>query len=342
MPRRPKGGPPPGERTPQPPPEQPELPTETITSIPDRGKVDESELLRSVDARAAQLKSKLDAALKQKQRGDRECLELTELISDGTLYFLLGLKQGGERTMRNAAQLIPVAEQFPKGQYGISGKELAREFERLPPDCFRSVIEIDMKQWQQLEREGMAVARQLKQVTDRIVLSRLHEHVIRKTIPREAAPADINRPLLEWNYPSGLIPDDAAYYLEKRGVTDWKTTELSRLYTLEAVWVHSGSSAEDKARYEQTKKSVGTSADYQGPVCRYFELPDALITAREQRWKDGRETKDSGRDFYAQDMLPVAQSTTKFFEDLLRDAVTKILKGETFLGDAEGKPFKKE
>lgn len=342
MSKRPRGGPPPGERLPQVPPEQPKLPSETIASIPDQGKVGESELLRSIDAKATELKGKLDTALQQKQSGERECLELTRLINDGTLYFLLGLKQSGERTMRNAVQLLPVAEQLPQGKYGIYGQEFVRAFDKCPPDSFRPVIEIDVKQAQQVEREGIKVMSKLKQIADLVVLSRMHEYVVRKTIPREAAPADINRPLLEWNYPSGLSPEAAADYLEERGVTDWRTTGLNRLYVLNEVWIYSASPAEDKAQYEQTKKSVGASADYQGPVCRYLELPDALVQAREQRWKDCRETKDSGRDFYAQDMLPVAQRTTKFFEDLLRHMVTKIIKGETYWGDAEGKPFKKE
>jgi len=61
---------------------------------------------------------------------------------------------------------------------------------------------------------------------------------------------------------------------------------------------------------------------------------------RDQRLRDGEEIKDRFLEYRGKDKI-FADRTTKFFEDLLRHVIDKVLKKETYLGDAQGKLFQK-
>lgn len=369
MPRRPT--PPPGEGPPQMPPK----PTETLTpaTVPERRKekkVDETELLTELENQRTPALNTLESWLTRACAGEKIKLwQWSEDYDDAirpflrfNALFLLGLPESGKRAEQIYAELLPYYDELKRAE-GYGGplfpydREKAEQMHTaLPPEVFSPVIELSIEQWRQIQKESQGIQGRINGMALAAVRSRIHELAIHDAIPRSVAEYyEVDRVIMEFNYPVGFTPSLREFMKEE----EWrqKAPQLEKLYELDTL----PRSRQDKEDYEQSKKEYaamkarfGLPEDYgyllpsgrkDEHIFRYLELTSELIADREQREADRVKLKTDREwkaKFYDVEMLPVAQRTARFFESMLRYMVEKIFKDETFWGDAEVKPFKKE
>lgn len=258
------------------------------------------------------------------------------LLEKGEFYHLFGIHHAGEASLRYAKDISSHYFQLYDEEKRKRLEDVGKGSEIIElANATNPVLVLSPEDAEKLLNdpefyEGQNV------VIKKLMTARVWVAALQGKIPQETAdlfPKGSMTYFLHHNYPTGLnvigsgrLTDE--YVLNPNEYVSLKYAES--LYTGDAEKM-----LQYRKKYEERKKSLGLPDDYHDDIFHVIHLTPELVHQYRQWKEDFRTTQDrntkltADKMFASKSLLPMAERTAAFFEDLLHHLATKYLQQET-------------